>query len=110
LDNILVPAILDSNKKKTGGADYTTILSDIVKLLKKNYIQDSLQKHFLNQIFYFMDAQVFNALLKRPELYSAGNGFQISMSVSQVEATLGKVDKQLASIARYVYILSTTFI
>jgi len=60
---------------------------------------EPVQKHFIRQLFYFIDAQVFNALLKKPELYTAGSGFQIKMSISQVETVMGKVDKQLQSMA-----------
>lgn len=47
-----------------------------------------------------MDAQLFNALLRKPELYTAGCGFQIKIAISQVETIMGKVDKQLGSLAQ----------
>jgi len=110
LDHILVPSILETaehtgpktpDKKKSNSIshDYANILGDIQKLLRKNHILEPVQKHFIRQLFYFIDAQVFNALLKKPELYTAGSGFQIKMSISQVETVMGKVDKQLQSMA-----------
>ena len=110
LDHILLPPLLEqtnavingsksTDKKKSNSNDYAIILSDILKLLKKNYINDTVIRYFMIQIFYFMDAQVFNTLLRRPDLFTASNGFQIKMAISQVEGALGKVDKQLLSIA-----------
>jgi hypothetical protein len=77
------------------------VLGDIYKLLKKNFIFESLTNQFVAQLFYFVDAQLLNALLKRPELYKCSAGFQIKMAISQVESSVGKVDKKLVSIARY---------
>jgi hypothetical protein len=111
LDHILLPAILDKaastkspEKKRASTPEYPVILSDIIKLLKKNFVKDTVVHHFMHQVFFFMDAQVFNTLLRRTDLYNATSGFQMKMAISQVEDAMGKVDKQLSAVAQYVSI------
>jgi hypothetical protein len=82
------------------------VLKEILSLMKKNFIFDSVIKHFIEQIFYFIDAQVFNTLLKRPDLFTVGHGFQIKMSISQLESALSKADKHFAAVTSYVFQLN----
>jgi len=44
----------------------------------------------VEQIFFFVDAQIFNVFIKQPQLYTAGRGFQIKMALSQVDSSLSK--------------------
>jgi hypothetical protein len=55
----------------------------------------------LRQLYIYLDAQLFNALLKKPALFTCKTGFQLKMAVSQVEAAAGKVNKLLLKISRY---------
>mmetsp|Transcript_8537 Transcript_8537/g.11795 ORF Transcript_8537/g.11795 Transcript_8537/m.11795 type:complete len:1108 (-) Transcript_8537:45-3368(-) len=98
LDHILVPNVLESADKKKHTNEFPNILGDILKLLKKNFLYDQIIKQFLIQIFYFIDCQLFNTLLKRPDLFTCNSGFQIKMALSQVENSVSKVDKQLSGI------------
>lgn len=75
LDNILVPSILEQNNSGYGASnsivylsirkpdvintDFPTIIQKIMDVLIKTNIPESLIKRILNQIFYFVDAQVF---------------------------------------------------
>ncbi len=55
---------------------------------------DDQIKDILGLIFQLLDVKLFNNLLKRPDLYTSGCGFQIKMAVSQVESAYQKLDKK----------------
>eukprot|EP01119_Soliformovum_irregulare_P009736 TRINITY_DN233_c1_g1_i3.p1 TRINITY_DN233_c1_g1~~TRINITY_DN233_c1_g1_i3.p1 ORF type:complete len:1129 (-),score=594.88 TRINITY_DN233_c1_g1_i3:46-3432(-) len=106
LDNILTNSILDSGKsihetpgKRQTMTEFPIIMSETLQLLRKNFIPETIINKFLVQILYFMDAQLFNTLIKRTDLFTANQGFQIKMSISQVEKEISKIDKQLGSAA-----------
>jgi len=97
LDNLLPGMLL-------GKEDNTTSLSstfaNLLELSKKNQLSQPVVNKLLCQLFYFIDAQSFNALLKRTDLFNASGGFQIKMSLSKLEGSLGKLDKQLHLITK----------
>eukprot|EP01114_Cavostelium_apophysatum_P012934 TRINITY_DN3021_c0_g1_i6.p1 TRINITY_DN3021_c0_g1~~TRINITY_DN3021_c0_g1_i6.p1 ORF type:complete len:1113 (-),score=533.61 TRINITY_DN3021_c0_g1_i6:18-3356(-) len=98
LDNILTSAILDADNPEAarkGTTDFPAVMSDVIKLLKNHHVAEPLLKHVVTQLFFFIDAQVFNSLLSRQELFKCSAGFKIKMAISKIEAALGKVDKHL---------------
>eukprot|EP01116_Phalansterium_solitarium_P019767 TRINITY_DN563_c0_g1_i8.p1 TRINITY_DN563_c0_g1~~TRINITY_DN563_c0_g1_i8.p1 ORF type:complete len:818 (+),score=352.88 TRINITY_DN563_c0_g1_i8:572-3025(+) len=99
LDQILTGFVLQQHKNAAQLEQFPAILQNVLGLLRKNYIADKIVDSFMTQVFYFVDAQLFNALLSAPQLFTCNSGFQIKISLSQVESTLGKADKHLLSIA-----------
>lgn len=80
-----------------------------------NHIQESLavikpcssrvQEAFLDQLFAFIDAQLFNCLMKKTILFKCNSGFQIKMLLSKIESVCSKTLKQLnlnVALSQYV--------
>jgi len=64
-------------------SDTVKELQDLFKIFKANYITDTVIYQFFNQIFYFINAKLFNELLKRPECCTCKRGLGIKMALSQ---------------------------
>lgn len=91
-------------------------LTDLYNTMKQNMIPEALIEKIISNIFNYVDAQLFNALLKKPALYTCKTGFAIKMSVSQgepssilhgsktenvaVESAVSKVGKLVSGLAR----------
>ncbi|KAK5574511.1 hypothetical protein RB653_009764 [Dictyostelium firmibasis] len=61
------------------------ILDGIITFLKEGRIFDSVSNQFLNQIFYFMNAQVTNHLLNNPKVCTTTQGLEVKMGVSRLK-------------------------
>jgi hypothetical protein len=77
------------NRRKYNN-DFPILLLDVVKLLKSHYISDRVTQAVLDQIFYYIDCQIFNLFLRQPQLFTASRGFKIKMAISQIESSLSK--------------------
>jgi hypothetical protein len=69
MEHILTSSVLTNPNDKTKGKssainDFPQILGDILKLLRKHYVSEGIVKAFIKQLFYFIDAQLFNSLLQ----------------------------------------------
>jgi len=95
LDNTLSVMIYNSKDDRTPNicACFSNLLEMCKK--KKHHINQNITNKLLSQLFYYMDIQSFNALLKKTDLFHANGGFQIKMTVSKLEGSLSKIDKQL---------------
>ncbi|PRP81448.1 hypothetical protein PROFUN_10978 [Planoprotostelium fungivorum] len=105
LDNVLISSVLSSanHKGKTANvSEFTTLFDGTLKMLKKHNLSESLVRQFVKQVFVFIDAQLFNSLIQRPELFTCSAGFQIKMSLSQVEAGIQKLDKSLTFVSKHL--------
>jgi len=70
-----------------------------------NHIQEALgavkscsarvQEAFLDQLFALIDAQLFNCLMKKTNLFRCNSGFQIKMLLSKIDSVCSKTLKQL---------------
>eukprot|EP01117_Protostelium_nocturnum_P020416 TRINITY_DN916_c0_g1_i1.p1 TRINITY_DN916_c0_g1~~TRINITY_DN916_c0_g1_i1.p1 ORF type:complete len:1118 (+),score=422.97 TRINITY_DN916_c0_g1_i1:178-3531(+) len=102
LDSVLISTILSvaesKGKKSAPTGDFTGLLSDTMKMLKKHHLSDSLVRNFVQQMFSFIDSQLFNNLIQKPDLFTCSAGFQIKMAISQVESNVSKLDKSLTFI------------
>ncbi|KAN0026844.1 hypothetical protein ACTFIV_007835 [Dictyostelium citrinum] len=61
------------------------ILDGIIQFLKEGRIFDSVSNQFLNQIFYFMNAQITNHLLNNPKVCTTTQGLEVKMGVSRLK-------------------------
>jgi hypothetical protein len=83
------------NSKEDSTANIIAGFSNVLEMTKKHHIPQPVVARLLCQLFYFIDVQSFNALLKRTDLFTASVGFQIKMAVSKLEGSISKADKQL---------------
>jgi len=63
--------------------DIVKDLQELSKTLKSNFIPDTVIYQLFNQLFYFINAKLFNELLKRPECCTCKRGLGIKMALSQ---------------------------
>eukprot|EP01087_Luapelamoeba_hula_P013718 TRINITY_DN393_c0_g2_i1.p1 TRINITY_DN393_c0_g2~~TRINITY_DN393_c0_g2_i1.p1 ORF type:complete len:938 (+),score=285.04 TRINITY_DN393_c0_g2_i1:237-3050(+) len=75
---------------------FTGVLTDTFLLLKRHYVFDSVLQQFFCQVFYFLDAALFNHLVKRRDLCTCAEGFKIKLGLSQLEewTNAPKADKR----------------
>jgi len=98
LDNTTAAILQPKNQTKPVPNNFPNVLADVHKLLCNSFGEEEpITTFIIDQILQFVDAQVFNALLQRSELYNCGQGFQIKMALSQMDSTLSKLDKKLSS-------------
>ena len=78
---------------------FTPVLTDCYMLLKRHAVFDSVLQQFFCQAFYFINASLFNNLLKRKELCTCASGFRIKLGLSQLEewTNTAKVDKKIVT-------------
>jgi len=129
IDDIIIPAILQpaGDRQRGPGArntrggknksntvtkvGLTNILAQHLEMLHKYYIFETVIKQFFCQIFYYINARLFNSLLRTEEHCSCGSGFQIKLGLSQLEEWISKADtndkKHLSQAARH-YLLHIT--
>lgn len=103
---MLVPALLQSQSnlglseapKKSIGAsiaglinrqssvkDITKLLSDLLVCLQRNYVAPTIVNQMFSELFYFVDAHIFNKILLRKELCSWERAMQIKFNLTQLE-------------------------
>jgi len=83
----------DVKKSSTGGGSgrgATGILTEYMELFQKHRVFPSVFQQFFCQIFYYIDAKLFNALMQRKDLCSCHQGFQIKLGLSQLEEWINK--------------------
>ncbi|KAN0033033.1 hypothetical protein ACTA71_011240 [Dictyostelium dimigraforme] len=61
------------------------ILDSIIQFLKEGRIFDNVSNQFLNQIFYFINAQITNHLLNNPKVCTTTQGLEVKMGVSRLK-------------------------
>lgn len=68
LDQILASMIFEqpSNGKADHNSEFHNILVDLVKNLKANCVPEKVIQKVIDQLYYFVDAQLFNSFLKVP--------------------------------------------
>ena len=84
------------NRRKYNN-DFPLLLMEVVKLLKTHFVTDKVTQTVLDQIFYFVDSQIFNMFLRQPQLFTCGRGFKIKMAISQIESSLNKQSASFAN-------------
>lgn len=92
VDQMLVAFILDNKQKPNQHLDndFINIIKELYQILTKYYIKNSIIEYILESIFYYSDAQLFNTLIKRPNIFTCTNGFEIKVLISQIENNLSK--------------------
>jgi len=85
-----VPANSSSSKSRSdigdGWARIVEVLEVTVKAMALNNVPDELSRRFFDQIFSFINVQMFNALLLRRECCSFSNGEYIKAGLSLLDA------------------------
>ncbi len=103
-EDILMAIVITNLAKSTTSSNSLTLFSNLlagcIKSLKKNHLPEPVIQYLFQQVFSYIDVQLFNGFLKQPVLYSASNAFKVKMALSQVENAVGKVDKKLMNIVR----------
>src|SRR5687768_12564526 len=89
-NNTLVSVVLSKSKTPQPPTEFSNNIKELVTILKKNYVPKNAQIAVIESVLRFLDAQIFNTLLKRSELYTSGAGFQIKMVISNVENAYSK--------------------
>lgn len=74
--------------------DFANVLNNILSDLRTTYLPDSLISAMIKQVLFFADSQAFNFLLTQPT-QTCGSGFQLKMSLSQLETSFSKTEKKL---------------
>ncbi|PRP88345.1 hypothetical protein PROFUN_03259 [Planoprotostelium fungivorum] len=104
LDTVLVSSVFNAaaskGKKPIVVSEFINLLSDTIKMLKKHHLSETMTKQFIKQMFVFLDLQLFNNLMEKPELFTCTAGFQIKMAISQVESGVTKLDKTLNFVSK----------
>ena len=93
--------VLSNSKTPQPPTEFSNNVKELVAVLKKNFVPKHAASAIFECILRFLDAQVFNTLLKRSELYTSGAGFQIKMVISNVENAYSKsigAEKYLAGV------------
>lgn len=94
LDGIIPEQMI--NPKSRFRIDFGQIVLETLHILRKRSIPEKVINLFIDQVFYFTDVQCFNYILSQ-ETLTCGKGFEIKMSLSQVEKGFKK-DKHLHSV------------
>jgi len=86
---LLAPAILSSRLHK-GDENIETfsILASfltVLELLQAHHIPESIIGQLFSQLYYYVDAVLFNELCERRDLCSANNGLKIKLELSKLE-------------------------
>lgn len=100
-NNSLVSVVLSNSKTPQPPTEFSNNIKELISMMKKYYVPKHVASAIIECILRFLDAQVFNTLLKRSELYTSGSGFQIKMIISNVENSYSKAigaEKHLAGI------------
>jgi len=94
LDKVLVAKILEDQRRvdklelissgESFPRPFTWRLTEMLNLMKANRLFPSMQKQFVSRVFYFINARLFNALLKEPELCTVGFGLRLKYAVSEL--------------------------
>lgn len=60
------------------------ILANTLEALTRNYVADAVISQVFVQVFFYMDAVLFNALVDRKDCCTCTNGFQIKLELSEI--------------------------
>lgn len=74
-------------------------ITECFKLFVNQNLFGFIMEYLFQQIFYFIDAQLFNLLLQRKDLCTVSIGFQIKVSMSSFESALGRIHRHLFLLA-----------
>jgi len=82
--------------------EYISTFQELFAVMKEHRFDKQLMTHCILGFNYQADAQVFNSLIKRTDLYTGTNGFAFKMAVSQTQSavinTIGKAEKDYQSV------------
>ncbi|PRP74934.1 hypothetical protein PROFUN_16033, partial [Planoprotostelium fungivorum] len=103
LDQIIIIPYIQTKMKKNVNhnlAEFSEYIGNIVQLLRKHHLSNSLITSITKQILSVVDAHLFNSLLQRPDLFTGTSGMQIKIAISQIESAVNKLDKYISNIIR----------
>ncbi len=86
--------MFDNSERKT---EYTVatlikILTSIMQEFTDNFVYGSITGQFFRQLMHYINAVLFNTLLKKGELCRCANGIQIKMALSELERWIGRTN------------------
>lgn len=88
LNETVIPAILypqDKSHRSPENKSVSAVMNEMYDALARHFVFDSIKKQFFSQVFYYINACIFNSLLKKRDLCTCGTGFQVKMGLSQLE-------------------------
>lgn len=68
LKPVLIAMLEETTQKDTGVKNMIAFLSRILTILQQNFVNLNLAQHFFKQIFYFINAAIFNEIMLRRDL------------------------------------------
>jgi len=107
----VAPALLETGENETKLALITDILSTYHQAFKKHYLLDSVMQQYFYQVYYFINASLFNKLLEnKSTLCTCANGFKIKQTMAELEdwgshRSLKHLDKPLEHVIQAVNVL-----
>ncbi|EGC31569.1 hypothetical protein DICPUDRAFT_156561 [Dictyostelium purpureum] len=90
----------NSTKNSSSGNSINNLLSildGVITFLKEGRIFDSISSQFLNQVFYFMNAQITNYLLSNSKVCTTTQGLEVKMGVSRLKEWCSQTPYKSAS-------------
>eukprot|EP01132_Coremiostelium_polycephalum_P003342 gene3342-4190_t len=87
-----------SNSKPTNSINnLLSILDSIIVFLRDGRVADTLSNQLLNQVFYFINAQITNYLLSHPKVCTTTQGLEVKMGVSRLKEWCSQTNYKSAS-------------
>jgi len=75
----------DMDYKKTSPTDVLNALTQILTRIKRKKIYPVIRQHFFEDVFYMINAYLFNTLVQKAALCTSGTGFQIKFGLSPLK-------------------------
>eukprot|EP01119_Soliformovum_irregulare_P025369 TRINITY_DN9371_c0_g2_i1.p1 TRINITY_DN9371_c0_g2~~TRINITY_DN9371_c0_g2_i1.p1 ORF type:complete len:718 (+),score=237.13 TRINITY_DN9371_c0_g2_i1:373-2526(+) len=95
LQDPLVKFVFDPTSK--GKLDVQ--LGEFIQDIKSSGLNSQLSERLIADVFFQLDSIIFNGFLKKTDCFTSKFGFNMKMSISQIESAMSKVDKHLSMVA-----------
>ncbi|KAJ1427614.1 P-loop containing nucleoside triphosphate hydrolase [Sesbania bispinosa] len=86
----------DSSQPNGSWLSITECLNRILNILKENYVPQILVQRLFNQIFQYIDAEIFNSLLSDKECCTFNNGEYVKSGLAELELWCNEVTEEYA--------------